>query len=501
MTLPAILAIDEGTTGTRAALVNPDGSVEGLDYRRLYVQSPRPGVVEQDANEILTQTVEAIRSVMDHARTVGKEVVAVAVATQRSTACLWDSASGRAIVPAMVWQDTRYANELAALGETWNETLISNCGRPSGVRSPYLWAAHHIRETPEVREVYEAGRLRFGTMDTWLLWNLTKEKRYVASATNATSAGAYQLRNHTYLLEWIDALGFPAELLPELVEDGEHLGTGKADIFGSEVPVLATIGDQHAATIGLGCVEYGSSMVVHGTGSFCDLVTGSRFPVRPGLYEGTLTLTGWRTQQRSTYSVETFTATTGSAFDWFCDRLGWFAGATEISALAATVKGANGTLFIPALTGIRTPVVDPRVRASLIGVTTATTKAEVAYALLEGVAHFVTTSIECNSEVAGVRPNEIVVGGGMAASDPLVQIQADLSGIPMRRRAGASVATLRGAAFLAGSGLMWDSLPDAVGTLQPGEVFAPSISEDERGSRTDAWRRRINSELSYVEVE
>ncbi|WP_217496221.1 FGGY family carbohydrate kinase [Arthrobacter sp. 24S4-2] len=442
--VPAILAIDEGTTGTRAAWVTADGDTHALEYRHLNVTSPRAGVVEQDANEILEKTINACRAVVSQAAEEGVQLQALAIATQRSTAVLWDKESGQALVPAMVWQDSQYAPELAALAPEWDPTLTATVGRPTGVRSPYLWAAHQLRESTAVAEAYAGRRLGFGTIETWLLWNLTKERSYVATATNATSAGAYILGEHRYRTDWIEALGFPLDLLPHLCQDAELLGHTDEQAIGISVPVLAAIGDQHAGTIGLGCVDPGQAMCVHGTGSFVDLVTGHNLPAQPGLFAGTLTLTGWRRLQETVFAVETFTATTGSALDWVCSTLGWFDSAQQISELAATVESSNGVMFVPALTGIRTPEMEPRVRASLTGFSMSTTPAEVAYAVLEGIAHSVASSVEANAEVAGIGVTEIVVGGGMSGSDPLIQMQADLTGIPMRRLPGSELASLRG---------------------------------------------------------
>ena len=495
----AILSIDEGTTGTRAAWVTGDGVVHGLEYRHLAVASPRPGVVEQDADEILAKTVEVGRIVVRRAAEAGVELVAVALATQRSTAVLWDTVTGRALVPAMVWQDSRHAAELAELGREWDDRLVPSVGRPTGVRSPYLWAAHHVRETPVVREARAANRLGFGTVETWLLWSLTREKSYVATATNATSAGAYVLAEHSYETAWIDALGFPLELLPELRQDADLLGHTDPGILDIELPILAAMGDQHAGTVGLGCLRAGQAMCVHGTGSFVDLVTGSSPPVKSGLYEGTLTLTGWRRHSQTVYAVETFTATTGSALDWICNTLGWFDSARQISELASQASSSNGIMFVPALTGIRIPAVVPTARASLTGLSMASTRAELAYAVLEGVAHSVASSVEANQEVAGLAVTQIVVGGGMSASDSLIQMQADLTGLPMQRLPRSETASLRGAAFMAGSdGLLWETLDAAAATLGGGEVFEPRLSPDHRLDRRNTWNRRIAMELGLT---
>lgn len=191
----AILAIDEGTTGTRAAWVTETGEVGGLHYRRLSVHSPRPGVVEQSATEILSSTLSVLRAAHASAKDSGMEITSVAIATQRSTATLWDTVTGEPLAPSMVWQDTRHSAELAGFADSWDERLWPSIGRPTGVRSVYLWAKHLLEdpERPEIRRAYSAGRIAFGTVDTWLLWNLSREATSLVGATNATSSGAYLL--------------------------------------------------------------------------------------------------------------------------------------------------------------------------------------------------------------------------------------------------------------------------------------------------------------------
>lgn len=339
-----ILAIDEGTSGTRAAVVAADGHVSCLEYTMLQVDAPRPGVVEQDANAILEKTIAVCRATIARAQQEQLRIVALGIATQRATAVLWDTRSGRAIVPAMVWQDTRYVSELSALAPAWDKTLIEQVGRPVGVRSPYLWAARHLRDTPEVAEAFRAGSLGFGTIDTWLLWHLSTERACVTTPTNVTSASAYVLAEHRYHLGWLDALEFPHSLLPALRQDADDFGRTRPEQLGIDVPILACAGDQLAGAAGLGCLERGQSMCVHGTGSFVDLVIGPEPPAKAGLYDGTLTMTARRQFDVSHLSVETFVATTGSALNWVCEKLRWFESARQISALAATVDSARRDL-------------------------------------------------------------------------------------------------------------------------------------------------------------
>jgi glycerol kinase len=494
-----ILAIDEGTSGTRAAVVDARGRVSCLEYRPLRVESPQPGVVEQDANTTLDKTLEVCRATLARATGERLEVAALAVATQRATAVLWDTRTGRALVPAMVWQDTRHAGALAQLAPRWDRALIERVGRPAGVRSPYLWAARHLRETPAVSAAHREGRLAFGTVDSWLLWHLSNEGACVTTPTNATSASAYVLGEHRYYGEWLDALGFPAELLPALREDVDAFGRTRADLLGIDVPILACAGDQLAGGVGLGCLDRGQSMCVHGTGSFVDLLAGTTLPPATAGHDGTLTMTARRHGGVSHFSLETFVPTTGSALNWICETLRWFDDPRAIAAQAGTVNSARGVAFLPALTGLRVPRLEPAARASFSGLSIATTPAEIAYAILEGIAQSVALCAEANEAVAGVATGELIVGGGLSGSDTLLQIQADLSGVPVRRMAESERASLRGAAFLAGaSGLLWDSLEEARGTLATDAVFEPRVSQDARECRRAAWRARVEAELAHA---
>ncbi len=212
---------------------------------------------------------------------VGVEIAAMAIATQRATGVLWDTETGRALVPAMVWQDSRYAEELKPLGAIWDAKLVSLAGRPVGGRAIYLWAARHMQETPAVREAWKAKRLAFGTVDSWLLWNLSEERKAVTTPTNATSAGAYILGEHRYFTDWVEAQDFPLELLPELKQDADDFGFTRQDILGIRVPIKASCGDQLGGLVGLGCHDAGQAMCVHGTGSFVDLVIGKQTPKIP----------------------------------------------------------------------------------------------------------------------------------------------------------------------------------------------------------------------------
>lgn len=498
----AILAIDEGTTGTRAAWVTADGDVGGLTYERLSVSSPRPGIVVQSAAEILEKTVRTLRAAYASAQDHGLEVTAVTIATQRATATLWDTETGEPVAPSMVWQDTQYAADLAQMSPEWDDKLWRSIGRPTGVRNVYLWAAKTL-ENPaneRARECHRKGTLGFGTVDTWLLWSLSNRPEMLVTATNAVSSGAYLLADNAYHTEFIEALGFPLDLLPELRDDAGDFGTLKPEILGVELPIVASAGDQHAAMIGLGVLDAGDVMCVHGTGSFVDLNLGTHLPENDGRYQGALSLVAWRTEGVSRYSIETFTSTTGSAIDWLVDKLRLFDSGKHISELAA--KGTLGAVHsVPALTGVRMPSVNAGVGALIGGMSMSTTREDVALSVLEGIAQSVAWSIDADQEVAGIEIGKVNVGGGLSSSDPLVQLQADITGVPHYRFRDTDKASIRGVAFLGGVSLgMWDSLEDTRELIGKPDVFEPKMTTDEREERVAWWRRRVLTEMELADA-
>lgn len=497
---PAILTIDEGTSGTRAALVSDNGCVYALEYESLRVISPQAHVVEQDANMLLEKTLTVCRRCLLKARDNALHVVALALSVQRCTAVLWDADSGKALVPAMVWQDCRYSSQLQHMAGNWDARLLAETGRPAGIRSPFLWAVWHLQHTPEVQQAFAMNCLRFGTVDSWLLWHLSDETSVVTTPTNATSTGAYCLLSHSYYQPWLDALQFPSSLLPQLREDAGYFGYSRKDLIGISVPVYACIGDQYAGAIGLGCIQPGQAMCIHGTGSFVDLFVGEKLPLFSQQCESTLTMVARRVCQQSHFAVETFVPATGSALNWLCETLNWFDDARQISALADVAHSSGGIIFIPALTGLRVPRLEPNVRAMLSGITLSTTRNELAYAILQGIAHAVTDCLYANTSTTGIQPVHLVAGGGLSASDPLLQIQANLSGIPVIRMEETASASLRGAAFLAGSqGLFWDSLESACATLRVARCFEPALDARQREQRQQYWQSRIEHERCFAQ--
>lgn len=319
----------------------------------------------------------------------------------------------------------------------------------------------------------------------------------VTTPTNVTSGNAYALGDHRYLQDWLDALEFPAELLPRLCEDVQDFGRTRTELLGLAVPILACAGDQHAAAVGLGCLERGQALCVHGTGSFVDVLTGTKLLAHDAAHESSLTMTARRMDGVSRYAIETYVPTTGSALNWVCEKLQWFDNPQQISALAREAETPADLVFIPALTGLRLPAMEPGARASISGVSMATSRPQLARSILEGIAHSVASCVQADEAAAGTEVGELLVGGGLSGSDALLQIQADLGGLPVRRLADTDKASLRGIAFMAGSaGLLWDGLEQACATLRTEAVFTPRMAADERGERRRIWRARVGDELA-----
>lgn len=494
--LRGILAIDEGTTGTRAAIVTEAGDIPFLSYRQLETDNPSPGIVEQSFEQLWNATLEVLREAYERAGELGITPIAVAIATQRATASLWDTATGQPFGKGMVWQDTRHSEHLGQLSGSWDTKLREKTGRPAGVRSPYLWAAERLAIEPEIAAAYERGTLMFGTVDTWLAWNLTGGRSHITSPTNVAACGGYDLDSGSYLSDWITELGFPQELLASICDDGGHdLGMLDPSILGMELPIRALIGDQHGAILGLGCFEPHQSTCIHGTGSFVDQILSGRMILGTDLPDAVTGTIGWHSGQ-TVHAVENFTSATGSALGWLCRQLKMFSDPAEISELASrqTLWSETVPRFIPALTGIRLPVIDTRVRASITGLSLATTREQIAVGMLEGIAQCVAQSVDANATAAGVRPHRIFVGGGLSQSDPLLQMQADLTGVPMLRYPNTDKATVRGASYLAGVNLFWDSLDEAALTMGRPEAFEPKLSDSLAADYTNTWRDSVLAE-------
>ncbi|SEN34000.1 FGGY family carbohydrate kinase [Nonomuraea pusilla] len=491
-----VLGVDEGTTGTRAAVVLDDGRAAPPAYLPLSVRSPDHLRVEQDAGEIWANTVQVCREALERAAADGVEVTGVSISTQRATVLLWDTVTGEPLTQAVVWQDRRYAARLREWELEWDARLEEETGRPVGSRAPLLWAAEEIAADPAARRAHQEGRLAFGSVDSWLVWKLTGGARHATSATNAVALGAYDLRTGGWHEPWAAFLGCPPDVLPVILDEDGDYGVTDPAVLGAALPILSVMGDQHAAMLALGAHRPGQATCVHGTGTFLDAVAGDRPPARRHV-PGVLTLVGWRSRGTPLFSVESYAPTTGSAMRWLCQEIGLFDSPEQLARLAAGHAGPSRVAFLPALAGLRTPVWAPEATGVLSGLSLSTTRAELARGVLDGFAHSVCDLLEGVETATGLRVAELFCGGGLATSDALMASQADLLGRPVRRALDNGTASLRGAAYLGGvrAGL-WPDVGAAVAALPPAPVFEPTLPDARREEARAAWRDLLARHVS-----
>jgi glycerol kinase len=465
-----ILAIDQGTTGTTCLVVDEELRVRGRGYRELRQSFPQPGWVEHDPGEIWAGVLAAAEEALDAA---GRPALAaVGIANQRETTVLWERGSGAPAAPAIVWQDRRTAARCAELPA---ELIRERTGL---VPDPYFSATK--LEWLLARAGRPAEELAFGTVDSWLLWQLTGE--HVTDRTNASRTLLYGLDAEAWDDELLGLFGVPRSVLPRVVASAERVGETRA--FGAPVPVTGIAGDQQAALAGQGCFEPRQAKATYGTGSFVLAHAGPSFAAPPhGLLATAAAPAG--------FALEGAVLASGAAVRWLRDGLGLIAEAAETEALARTVDSAGGVFFVPALAGLGSPHWRPDARGLITGVTAATTKAELARATLEAIAFQVADVVDALPfELPALRAD-----GGAAANGFLLQFQADLLGLPVEVAAERETSAL-GAAVLAGLGIgLWRAAGDVRGLLRPGALFEPRMSRDEAETLREGWRLALRRVL------
>ncbi len=444
--MTALLALDAGTTSTRALVFDPDGAVRAVAQRPLALAYPQPGWVETDARAIHADTVAVAREAL--AAAGHPTVAAVGIANQRETAVVWDRRTGEPVAPAIVWQDRRTADACARLDADGLGALARDT---TGLRlDPYFSAtkiAWLLDHTPGARDAAARGELLAGTVDTWLAWHLTGGPdggRHVTDVTNSSRTLLYDLRRRAWSAEMADALAVPLALLPEVVPTAGDVGTTTA--FGRPMALRALAGDQHAALFGQACLAPGAAKATYGTGAFLLMQTGGE-AVRSS--HGLVTTVAWDLGDGPVYALEGSVFTAGAAVQWWRDAVGMVGAAGDTEAMAAAVPDSGGAVFVPAFTGLGAPFWDPAARAALLGVTRGTTREHLARAVLESVAFSVRAVVDAMAADSGLALPSLRVDGGMTDNAALLQIQANALGVPVERPALAE-ATAWGAAALAG---------------------------------------------------
>ena len=461
-----ILALDQGTTSSRALVFDAAGRVVAMAQRELPQIYPQPGWVEHDALRIWSDTLACMHEVLLRAALKPADIAAIGITNQRETVLLWDRATGTPLAPAIVWQDRRTADACARLRADGHEAFVR--GRTGLVLDPYFsaskiaWLLDHV---PGARGRAERGELACGTMDSWLVWQLTAGRRHITDLTNASRTQLLDIRRGRWDDDLLALFGVPRALLPEVLPSAGHLADTDPALFGRAIPLTGIAGDQQAALYGQGCTAAGLAKNTYGTGCFMLMHTGRQVIAST---HGLLATCAAQTSADIEYALEGSVFVTGALVQWLRDGLGLIARSADIEALAASVPDSGGVTVVPAFTGLGAPHWSAEARGALYGLTRGTTRAHIARAALEAIALQTLDVMRAMEADAGAPLRALKVDGGGTANALLMQMQADLLGCPVQVAPTAETTAL-GAALLSARGCGLDmTLPDTGGrSFQP----------------------------------
>jgi len=492
-----VLALDQGTTSSRAILFDRAGEVVALEQHEFPQHFPRPGWVHHDPEEIWESQLRAARGAMDAAGASAGDVAAIGITNQRETALVWDRATGRAIHPAIVWQSRQTAPICEALRERGLQEVVR---QRTGLVIDAYFSGTKVRfildAVPDAQRRAEAGELAFGTVDTWLVHRLTRGRVHATEYANASRTMLYDIHGLRWDEGLLSELGVPAAMLPEVRDTSGVLGVTDPEWLGGEIPIAGMAGDQQAALFGQGCFAPGSAKNTYGTGCFLLMNTGTE---APSSKTGLVTTIAWGLGGRVEYALEGSVFVAGAAVQWLRDGLGMVATAAETDAVARSVPDAGGVYLVPAFVGLGAPYWDERARGVLAGLTRGTTRAHVVRATLESIAYQSRDLVECIATDAGFRPQSLRVDGGASANDFLMQFQADLLGIPVERPAQRETTAL-GAAALAGLATgFWSDRSELARPVRIERRFEPTMPEAERDALHHGWKRAVERARGWDE--
>ena len=496
-----ILALDQGTTSSRAILFGRDGSVAGYAQQTFRQHYPQPGWVEHDPNEIW-ESERAVAAQALRKAGLGRAVAAIGITNQRETTILWDRATGEPIYNAIVWQCRRTADIADALREKRGVSEL--VAEKTGLQIDAYFSATKIRwlldHVPGAQERAARGELLFGTVETWLIWKLTGGKVHVTDYSNASRTMLFNIHTLSWDEELCALLDIPMDILPRPVSNSEVYGTVAEGIEGLEalagVPICGAAGDQQAALFGQGCFTRGQAKNTYGTGCFTLMNIGDT-PVRSRA--GLVTTVGWNIGGETTYAIEGSVFNAGSAIQWLRDELKIISTSHECDTLAESVSDTGGIYLVPAFTGLGAPYWDMYARGCVVGITRGTTKAHFARAVLESIAYQVTDLMTAMRQDAGCEISGLRVDGGASVSDLMMQFQADLLRIPVDRPAMVET-TAFGAASLAGLAVgVWKNLDELRALRRSERVFSPERAQYECEELYRGWKRAVGCAQGWVE--
>jgi glycerol kinase len=494
-----VLALDQGTTSSRAIVFDRQGRIVASAQKELTQIFPRPGWVEHDPAEIWSSQAGVAAEAVARAGFPADDLAAIGITNQRETAIVWERGTGRPVHNAIVWQDRRTAGLCDRLRAAGHEPLFR---RKTGLVLDSYFAGTKVRwildHVEGARERAERGELCFGTVDSWLVWQLTGGALHVTDATNASRTLMYDLHAGDWDDELLDLLGVPRAMLPEVRPSSEVYGHTAGQVLSRPIPIAGIAGDQQAALFGQRCTERGMVKNTYGTGSFLLLHTGeAAVPSRHNL----LTTVAWRIGGKTEYALEGSVFVTGAVVQWLRDGLKLIRSSEEVEALAASVPDNGGVYLVPAFAGLGAPHWDPYARGTIVGLTRGTTGGHLARAALEGIAFQVADVLEAMQADSGIDLRELRVDGGGAVNDLLLQFQADVLGVPVVRPKVFETTAL-GAAYLAGLATgFWENETEIRDQWQEDRRFDPAMPPASAARLRARWRRALDRSRGWEEAE
>lgn len=489
-----ILALDQGTTSSRTILFDHAGEIKSLAQKEFTQIFPQPGWVEHDPKEIWSSLAATIAEAITAVGVNGLDIAAIGITNQRETTIVWDAETGEPVYNAIVWQDGRtaeYCNGLIAEGLT--DKFREKTGL---ILNPYFsgtkvrWILENV---PGARAKAEAGKLRFGTVDSWLVWNLTQGDVHVTDVSNASRTLLFNIHTLEWDQELLDIFDIPASMLPEVKSCSEVYGHTSTKIFAHEVPIAGIAGDQHAALFGQMCTEPGTLKNTYGTGCFLLMNTGKEAILSKN---NLLTTIAWKLGDEVTYALEGSIFVGGSCVQWLRDGLKMIQNSSEVEGLATSVEDNAGVYFVPALTGLGAPYWDPLAKGIITGITRGTTTAHIARAALEGIAFQTMDIVNAMQKDAGIPLGSLKVDGGASRNNYMMQFQADILGTNVVRPTCVET-TAKGAAYLAGLAVgFWSSLEEIKEQWGIDRTFTPVALASKVKELKAGWADAVGRALS-----
>jgi len=491
-----ILAIDQGTTSSRAIIFDKKGHIKSVaqkEFRQIYL---KPGWVEHDPAEIWSTQAGVIAEAIVRGGLISDSIAGIGITNQRETTIIWDRKTGKPVYNAIVWQDRRTADFCSELKAKGYDQLVSS---KTGLLIDAYFSGTKIKwildNVPGAREQAEKGELAFGTVDSWLVWNLTCGQKHITDITNASRTMLFNIHTQEWDNELLELLDIPKSLLPEVKSSSEVYCNTCASLFAPNIPIAGIAGDQQAALFGQLCIEPGMLKNTYGTGGFLMLNTGDKPIVSKN---NLLTTIGWKINGKVTYALEGSIFIAGAVVQWLRDELKIIQSSSEIEELAKSVEDNGGVYMVPAFAGLGAPYWDQYARGTIFGLTRGAKRAHIARAALEAIAFQTYDVLKAMESDSGIKIKELRVDGGATANDLLMQFQSDIIGAPLVRPVIAETTAL-GVAFLAGLATgYWNSIDDIKDMWEINKRFEPAMAQQEIDKRIFFWNKAVNNSKNWL---